>query len=84
MSDEKVDAKDPDRTRAIMEARQKFIEMRAAAFDAKGILDRIENARRQTSSTDDELRSIVTTTRERVAWLIEGLDKLEQQLKVIA
>ncbi len=80
MSDENDQDKSEAKGRAIMEARQKFIQMRAAVFDANAILDRIENARRQTSSTDDELRAIVNVTRERVAWLIDGLDKLENQL----
>ena len=75
---------DADRIKAILEARENFQRMRAAAFDANQILDRIEGARRQVSNTDMEMRDIITSTRERVAWLIAELDRLALKLGGLA
>jgi chromosome segregation ATPase len=49
--------------------------------DTEQLLQRLEGARNQLSSAYNELRMQTTVIRERVAWLIQELDKLQDQIR---
>ena len=54
-------------------------KLKLAIDDTEAMLIAIEGARRQVSSTGDELRGQITILKERVNWLIRELDSIRKQ-----
>jgi Mg2+ and Co2+ transporter CorA len=67
--------------RAIMEKRAELRRLRGATFDVAAVLERIELARHQTSSADDELRSQLQGARDRIEFVIAQIDELDAQFR---
>jgi hypothetical protein len=55
-------------------------KLKLAIGDTEGMLTAVEGARRQISTTGDELRGQVAIIKERVNWLIRELDLLRKQI----
>ena len=75
------EAIDPATIAAIVKARAELQRLRGAAFDAKEVLDRVDGARRQMSTTNDEFSHQIENTKDRVNWLISELDQLTATLR---
>lgn len=55
-------------------------KLKLAIDDTEKMLEAIEGARRQISSTGDELRAQVTIIKERVNWLIREMDLIRAKI----
>lgn len=65
--------------RAILERAAK---LRLDVKNTEVLLERLEGARDHLSSAHDELRMQTTVIRERVAWLIAELDRLQADVRL--